>query len=148
MMNDQLERPSGAQRTPTAPAGTDHGDEIVRFELRSGPPPRLGVDGELDLSGGVAFRAAIDGLIELVQLGAGDVAAIDLSEVRFMDSIGIRELLMGKERAAVAHQELVLVDPSRSVIRPLEMSGVHHLFRIESAAPSPAPGVSSPRCGG
>ena len=151
MMNDQLERPSGAQRPPES-AWSTTGDDIVRFELRTDPFPVLVVDGELDLSGGVEFRAAIDRLIETVRSGAarsgeGVDAAIDLSGVRFMDSIGIRELLMGKERAAAAQRELVLVAPSRFVLRPLEMSGVDHLFRIEPATPS-YDRISSTPCDG
>ena len=55
--------------------------------------------------------------------GEGPVT-LDLSGVEFMDSSGIRVLVDAHQRAAEAERRFVIADPSRSVRRILEISGL------------------------
>jgi anti-anti-sigma factor len=68
--------------------------------------------GEFDLAAIEEFESAIE------QLEADQPAAmvIDLSELRFMDSSGLRALVMADQRAREAGRRLAIV-PGRSTIR-------------------------------
>jgi anti-sigma B factor antagonist len=67
---------------------------------------------------------------------------IDLSGVTFMDSTGLEVLLATRRRAEAAGGCLYLEDPSRRVIRVLEVTGVDRLFDIRPAVGGAA-GVAS-----
>ncbi len=58
---------------------------------------------------------------------------IDLSRVTFMDSTGLEVLLATRRRAELEGGQLHLVDPTHSVLRVLEVTGVDRLFDITRA---------------
>lgn len=57
---------------------------------------------------------------------------LDLSAVTFMDSSGLRVLIDAHHRAADGHG-VVLVRPSRPVVRLLEISGLTEHLSVEAA---------------
>ena len=83
---------------------------------RTEDPRGLRLEGELDLSGETALRAALDELIR-----EGGPITLDLSELRFMDSTGLRVMLQtaGSMDGAAP---LVLYRPTGAVLRLLEIS--------------------------
>jgi anti-anti-sigma factor len=80
------------------------------------------VVGELDLSTHERLR---DPLVEAA--GAGKSVVVDLSECEFIDSSGIRALLLGHEAVTSNHGgqgRLLVAGPQPQVQRVLEMTGV------------------------
>lgn len=89
----------------------------------------LTVEGEIDL----AFAD------ELIEVGRGRVAAapteslyLDLSGVTFMDSSALNALLTIRNAASAP---VVLVSPSGSVMRLLELTALDQAFVIEASDP-------------
>jgi stage II sporulation protein AA (anti-sigma F factor antagonist) len=96
--------------------------------LETGPDAvvRVSVSGEVDMS---RYRE-----LDRVLASAGADATtleIDLSAVSFMDSQGLRLLLRALERADGDGRRVVLVDPSPSVGRLLDVAGVRARFAVE-----------------
>jgi len=97
----------------------------VVFDIEPGEGQgRLRLIGELDL-------ATYESLLEAArgQMGGPDGLTLDMSGLTFMDSKGLRAIL-------ILHRELGgrpirLVAPSRTVLRVLEVSGVIHLEGLE-----------------
>ena len=63
--------------------------------------------------------------------GGDDDIVIDMAEVSFMDSSGLRVLLDLHQRAGEAERRLVLRTPSPSVTKLLEVSGLSDHFTVE-----------------
>jgi anti-anti-sigma factor len=60
---------------------------------------------------------------------------LDLSELRFMDSTGLRILLQARRAASEGNWQLSLRSVPPNIRRLLELSGVHDLIAIESTGP-------------
>lgn len=89
-------------------------------------PSGVALQGEIDAHSapGVAERFST--------LPAGDAdIVIDMAEVTFMDSSGLRVLLDLHQRAGEAGRRLVLRTPSQSVTRLLDVSGLSDHFIVE-----------------
>ena len=71
------------------------------------------------------------------------VVIADMSQTAFLDSSGIRYLLLASEHAAQANAELRLVTESAAVLRVLQITGVDGLFKIypnlQAALTNPGP---------
>jgi anti-sigma B factor antagonist len=94
------------------------------FRVERGPEPRgLRLIGELDISGVDALAEAIAGLAD----GAAPLT-LDMSQLTFMDSSGLRELLLAAREPE--EQPIRLLAPSPSVRRVLEIAGVLSAFEI------------------
>lgn len=93
----------------------------------SGDPghPVVVVAGEIDLSTADQLRSALDAV-----LADSDRVEIDLSGTTFMDSTGLAVLIAAFRRLGESREALVLRDPSRAVIRLLEVSGVGQLVDV------------------
>lgn len=99
-------------------------------------PNRLAIT-DIDHNG-VALRGEIDAYSaprladRFTSLPAGnDDIVIDMAEVSFMDSSGLRVLLELHERAGQVGRRLVLHTPSPSVTKVLEVSGLSDHFTVE-----------------
>ena len=91
-----------------------------------GGAPCLALAGELDIAEVERLEHAVDEAVA----GSVGAFAIDLSELEFLDSSGIRVLL--RARALLARQErsFLLVCPFGPVRRAIELTGVSDLFTI------------------
>ncbi len=90
-------------------------------------PTRLSIvssDAALSVTGDVDAYSAPDLVSALTPLpGDGDVT-LDLAGVGFMDSSGIRVLVDAHQRGEQEGRRVVVANPSRSVRRILEISGL------------------------
>ena len=85
-------------------------------------PPRLGTTFALVLAGEIDSYTAPE-LADLLAKHQG-VDAVDLRDVTFIDSSGLRVIVEAHQRRAEEERVLVLRSPSQAVQRLLEISGV------------------------
>jgi anti-anti-sigma factor len=112
------------------PAGDSY-----RFRIepsRQGDARVLRLIGELDLSGVNLFEQTLE-----AELGAdGGVVALDLRELTFMDSSGLRALVMADRRVKKAGSTLVVVRPSGSVERVMALTDVSERLEVVDDVPT------------
>jgi anti-anti-sigma factor len=84
--------------------------------------------GELDL----ASVGALQERLTAVEQGAPSLIVLDLSELSFIDSSGLRVLLLADGRARESGRELVLTQSSDAVQRVFEMTGTRDLLHFQS----------------
>ncbi len=70
-------------------------------------------------------------LTELAELGARTIT-IDVSQVAFIDSSGLRALVVGHKVLQDQGGSLVISNPSASTARLLEVTGLDGLFEVEA----------------
>ena len=89
----------------------------------------IGLRGEMDIAN------AADVERELLRVEATDAPAIvlDLAELTFLDSTGIRLLLMADGRSRTNGERLVLRPPPQGVLRVLHLAGVADRLRFSDA---------------
>ncbi len=75
----------------------------------------IALRGELDIAGANALEAELDGL-------NGDALVIDLRDVTFMDSSGLRVLVVAAQRAQDGGQRFALVPGAAQVMRVFEIT--------------------------
>ena len=81
--------------------------------------------GELDLATAPALEAALAGAFASV--GSGRVV-LDLRELEFIDSSGLRTLLTARRQAEQSGASFSLIAGHRGLERTLEIAGVHKVF--------------------
>ena len=84
--------------------------------------------GELDL----ASVGALQERLTAVEQDAPSLIVLDLSDLSFIDSSGLRVLLLADGRAREDDRELVLTHSSDAVQRVFEMTGTHDLLHFQS----------------
>ncbi|HEX3391885.1 MAG TPA: STAS domain-containing protein [Solirubrobacteraceae bacterium] len=84
--------------------------------------------GELDL----ASVGALQERLTAVEQGEPPRIVLDLSELSFIDSSGLRVLLLAHGRAREGGRELVLTQGSDAVQRVFEMTGTRDLLHFQS----------------
>jgi anti-sigma B factor antagonist len=89
---------------------------------RSESTVTLTVRGEVDLETSAALREAFDGAID-----SGDIQ-VDLSAVDYMDSTGLRAVLVARDEAESRGATLRVVAASNIVSRLIEIAGVDGLL--------------------
>jgi anti-anti-sigma factor len=105
---------------------------------RAAPPFRLTVngsadravvslEGELDLATSPQLREQLVALTER----ADSVIVVDLTDLAFIDSTGLSVLVMALNRSRASGGSIVLRNPSPSVMRILEITGLVSIFGIE-----------------
>jgi anti-sigma B factor antagonist len=96
----------------------------VRIEQRGGGTVVIPT-GELDL----ATAPALDGALSRA-FGEADSGRVvlDLRELEFIDSSGLRTLLTARKRADEAGARFSLIAGHRGLERTLEIAGVHKVF--------------------
>jgi anti-sigma B factor antagonist len=105
--------------------------DVVFERSERGGRQVLAPSGEIDLA--VAGRFAQE--LETLVADTDGTGVVDLSGVGFIDSSGVRELLKAKNAARLAGGELLLLSPSTSSRRVLEISGVWTEFTVLEALP-------------
>ncbi|HBX08727.1 MAG TPA: anti-sigma factor antagonist [Candidatus Microthrix parvicella] len=103
------------------------GNEFTVVQERSGGDVVLVLDGEMDMTSAPVVEAAVD---EVAQNGA-DSLSFDLSSVGFIDSSGLRSLLLARQRFGDRNDSVTLRSPQHSTVRLLEVAGVLDHFTIE-----------------
>jgi anti-sigma B factor antagonist len=105
------------------------GSERLTISQGDGPDPVLRVAGDLD-----AYTApALEELLVGRETG-GDVR-VDLSGVTFIDSTGIRAIVRADNDLRGRDRTLVVMAPSPSVMRLLELTSLDERIRIEPVQP-------------
>lgn len=97
---------------------TERESEFERIE-RNGEVV-LVVRGEIDLSVAARFAQTLEATID----AANGSAVVDLEQVVFIDSAGVRELVKAQHRALDRGGDLVLRSPSEACRRVLQLSGL------------------------
>ncbi len=91
----------------------------------------VALSGELDLASAGRLDTTI---AELCADGAKRVV-LELGELEFMDSTGLRSVLVGDELCKVSGCELLIGDTSRQVARLFEVSGVRERLPRRAGQP-------------
>jgi anti-sigma B factor antagonist len=104
-----------------------HADELNELDIAADindDLARVEVSGELDISSSPRLIAAVRDLAQ------PPVRRVDLDTmgVTFIDSTGVRALIVARSEAARGGVDLVLVNPSRAVSRVVEMTGLAGLL--------------------
>lgn len=86
------------------------------------------LDGELDMASAPLLQAAL----EDAAADTTSTLVLDLEQLRFMDSTGLRIILLARSRWQSRGQELALTTGSRQVQRLLAVSGVGEHLRVIS----------------
>jgi anti-anti-sigma factor len=111
-MSGQAPRPGGLDVL------TAEGEGAVTLTLR----------GELDL----ASVPALEERLAAIERGEPKRIVIDLSGLSFIDSSGLRVLLLADGRADEGGHELLFSQPTEPVHRVLEMTGALDLLRFQT----------------
>ena len=99
-------------------------DESLTVEVDDGGA--IVVHGDIDMAGGPVLEAA------LLQRDEDQLLVIDLGDVSFIDSSGLRSLLGASRRARTRGAEVVLRAVGPEVARLLDITGTTSQFVIES----------------
>lgn len=101
--------------------------EHLRIDVRSGSDRVvLGLHGELDLLGAPLLQEAID----RADGEASAIMVLDLQDLQFVDSAGLRVILAAHERSRENGQELALTPGTEQVQRLFTIAGVNDHLRI------------------
>lgn len=89
-------------------------------------PTTLALTGEVDLANAGAIQRAAriairEGFCEFV---------LDLSQVTFMDSQGLKSMLQARQELRETGASLVVRNPSRCVVQLLEITGLDDVFDV------------------
>ena len=95
----------------------------VRIEQRGGASVVVPT-GELDLATAPALESALARAFQ----EATEQVVLDLRELEFIDSSGLRTLLTARRQAEDARRSFSLVAGHRGLERTLEIAGVHKVF--------------------
>ena len=92
----------------------------------------LRLQGELDMASAPKLRRLLDTALD----GRPAELVLDLRELTFIDSSGIRVLSSSARRAEAAGCTLALRSPARSVLKVLRLTGLDRLTMVMPATPS------------
>jgi anti-sigma B factor antagonist len=106
-------------------------NDQLRIDVRrDGGRAILTLDGELDMASAELLRQLTDG----EDLRGEAMLVLDLQQLRFIDSTGLRALLTTLERCRERGQEFAITPGSQQVQRLLSVTGVaEHLPTIATA---------------
>ncbi|WP_421119357.1 STAS domain-containing protein [Aquihabitans daechungensis] len=102
---------------------------LLEIVALPGPQTTVSLAGELDPATAPELHAR---LTELAADAGVTSVVIDLSEISFLDSSGLRVLVAGNEALRARSADLVLRGPSANVRRILEVTGLADLITVES----------------
>jgi anti-sigma B factor antagonist len=101
----------------------------------------IGLDGELDL----ATAPALERLLREVERDRWPTVDLDLRQLSFIDSSGIRALLIANDRIGRRSGRMLVRHPSRAVRRPLAAIGADSILDVADGVDEPTPVDMSPR---
>jgi len=99
----------------------------------------IGLDGELDL----ATAPALEGLLREVERDRWPTVVLDLRQLSFIDSSGIRALLTANDRIGRRGGRMLVRHPSRAVRRTLAAIGADSILDVADGVDEPT--AMSPR---
>jgi len=85
----------------------------------------LSLDGELDMANAPLFQEALDG----AELASASTVVLDLQQLQFIDSTGLRIILATRERCRERGQEFAVTPGSDQVQRLFSVTGVSEHLR-------------------
>jgi len=88
------------------------------------------VDGDVDLYSSPDLRKALLAAVPKAASGVG----VHLGAVTYMDSSGVATLVEGLRSAKENDKTYVLVEPSRSVMKVLELARLDSVFEVRPAS--------------
>lgn len=109
---------------------TRHAAQASAFDvtaLREGPGWRLSLAGEFDLAGFAAAHAVLEDVLDEHPAAV----VIDLSELTFMDSTGLRFVLCAQARCEAANRPFLLRRGSPTIQRLFEMTRMDTVLPFE-----------------
>jgi anti-sigma B factor antagonist len=110
--------------------GVGAGDQL-RIEVRHETDRViLGLAGELDIASAPRLQEAI----ESVGVDPSATVVLDLQQLRFIDSTGLRVILSARARSQEHGKELAVTPGSQQVQRLLSVTGVSEHLRIIAAS--------------
>jgi anti-anti-sigma factor len=118
--------------------------DIPQFEITSGPGPDdvyvVRVAGEVDMSHEDELRAELGAAVAADATGI----VVDLTECEFIDSSGVRALLLSREeqRADRGPEKLAVAASSDQILRILSVMGIDHVVPIHSTVDEAAAALS------
>ena len=101
----------------------------------------IGLDGELD----IATAPALERLLREVERDRWPTVVLDLRQLSFIDSSGIRALLTANDRIGRRDGRVFVRHPSRAVRRTLAAIGADTILDIADGVDEPTPVALSPR---
>src|SRR6185369_16605216 len=108
------------------------GGHMTEFEITQVSPERYRLSGELDMATAETLRDALDPVVQ-----ANGRLVLDVGEITFIDSSGLRALLQLSEQMN-GSAPLVLSQVPPSVRRLLDVARTaYRLWEMEAAKPSP-----------
>ena len=122
---DRHQGPPGAIGHPTKDWPLSAADPITTSVAHREGVAVVTIGGEIDLSTAPAFEAAIAGALD----DDPPVLVIELSQVSFMASVGLRILAATQEKASKsAHVAIVASNPATS--RPMQLTGLDKVMSM------------------
>jgi anti-sigma B factor antagonist len=106
--------------------------DIPQFEISSGPGPEgacvVRIAGEVDMSHEEELRAELRSAVESKASGI----VVDLTECEFIDSTGVRALLLSREaqQAEDGSVKLAVAAASEQILRILSVMGIDRVIPI------------------
>jgi anti-sigma B factor antagonist len=101
---------------------------------RSDAGGRISVAGEVDCSTAPQLTASLESLLS----AAPAEVVVDLTEVTFLDSAGLHALVTAHARAAGQGTRLRVLVATRAVERPIQVTGLWDVLRVEKVRPGAA----------
>lgn len=119
-------------------SSSDHGLTIETVQL--GDELRLRLSGELDIASAPLLDRTLLGT-ETIELRS---VALDLRELRFIDSSGLRAILSEQERCEQSGRRLTVITGSQRIRRLFDITNVGDRVDLRSGEEDEAPSVEPP----
>jgi anti-anti-sigma factor len=117
--------------------------DIPQFEINSGPGPAdvfvVRVAGEVDMSHEEELRGELRGAVAADSNGI----VVDLTECEFIDSSGVRALLLSREaQNSDGTEKLAVAASSEQILRILSVMGIDRVIPIRPTVDEAASAIS------
>ena len=106
--------------------------DLVALDVsRTGSLVLITATGEIDSSSAPVVREQLDALLD----GDATEITLDLGRVTFLDSAGLCVLAAAYRRATTQDVRMRVLASTRPVIRPLQITGLWDLLKVEQTSP-------------